>query len=104
MSNVTKCYKFVYLNISRLLLDNGRNSLPGYNISRCDRRDRIGGGVCLYIKDNIGFEELLNHSNSVCEALILRLKNPDLILVNIYRPPTGCMLNGRPWRVHIVSG
>ena len=38
-------------------------------------------------KDNIGFEELLNHSNSVCEALILRLKNPDLILVNIYRPP-----------------
>ena len=121
VSNVTKCYKFVYLNISRLLLDNGRNksnisflhdiceestlfiglcetflnsnvldaevSLPGYNISRCDRRDRIGGGVCLYIKDNIGFEELLNHSNSVCEALILRLKNPDLILVNIYRPP-----------------
>ena len=121
VSNVTKCYKFVYLKISRLLLDNGRNkskisflhdiceestlfiglcetflnsnvldaevSLPGYNISRCDRRDRIGGGVCLYIKDNIGFEELLSHSNSVCEALILRLKNPDLILVNIYRPP-----------------
>ena len=25
VSNVTKCYKFVYLNISRLLLDNGRN-------------------------------------------------------------------------------
>ena len=114
VSNVTKCYKFVYLNISRLLLYNGRNkskisflhdiceestsfiglcetflnsnvldaevSLPGYNVSRCDRRDRIGGGVCLYIKDNIGFEELLNHSNSVCEALILRLKNPDLTL------------------------
>ena len=27
----------------------------------------------------------------MCEALILRLKNPDLILVNIYRPPnTSC--------------
>ena len=115
VSNVTKCYNFVYLNISRLLLskisflhdiceestlfiglcETFLNSnvldaevfVPGYNISRCDRRDRIGGGVCLYIKDNIGFEELLNHSNSVCEALIQRLKSPDLILVNIYRPP-----------------
>ena len=114
-------HNFVYLNISRLLLDSGRNkskirslcnickestlfiglcerflnsnvldaeaSLAGYNTSRCNSRDRIGGGVCLYINDNISFEKLLNHSNSVCEALILRLKNPDLILVNIYRPP-----------------
>ena len=62
-------------------------SLHGYNISRCDRIDRIGGGVCFYIREGIGFEEILKYSNAVCEVLILKLKNPDLILINIYRPP-----------------
>ena len=118
---LNSCYNFVYLNIARLLLDNGKNkskisfladifnehtlfcglcetflhsdildaevSLHGYNISRCDRIDRIGGGVCFYIREGIGFEEILKYSNAVCEVLILKLKNPDLILINIYRPP-----------------
>ena len=62
-------------------------SLHGYNIRRCDRIDRIGGGVCFYIREGIGFEEILKYSNAVCEVLILKLKTPDLILINIYRPP-----------------
>ena len=75
-TNMYSCYNFVYLNIARLLLDNGKNKskisfladifnehtlfcglceiflhsdildaevcLHGYNISRCDRIDRIG--------------------------------------------------------------
>ena len=114
-TNMYSCYNFVYLNIARLLLDNGKNkskmsfladifnehtlfcglcetflhsdildaevSLHGYKISRYDRIDRIGGGVCFYIREGIGFEETLKYSNAVCEVLILKLKNPDLILI-----------------------
>ena len=29
----------------------------------------------------------MKYSKAVCEVLILKLKNPDLILINIYRPP-----------------
>ena len=47
----------------------------------------LGEVFFFYIREVIGFEEILKSSNAVCEVLILKLKNPDLILINIYRPP-----------------
>ena len=50
VSNVTKCYK-LFIGLCETFLNSNvldaEVSLPGYNISRCDRRDRIGGGVCI---------------------------------------------------------
>ena len=43
-------------------------SLDGHNISRCDRVDRNGGGVCFYIREGIGFEEILKYSNADIET------------------------------------
>ena len=34
------------------------------------------------------FEVCLSYSNSVCELLIVKLDNPSLIIVAIYRPPS----------------
>ncbi len=65
--------------------------LPGYNVIRCDRKDRIGGGVCFYIKQTINSEVLLSYSNSICDVLIVKTLNPDLVLVNIYRPPSATL-------------
>ena len=34
------------------------------------------------------FEVFLSYSNSVCELLTVKLDNPSLIIVAIYRPPS----------------
>ena len=62
--------------------------MPSFVICRCDSADRPGEGLCIYINDSIMFEVCLSYSNSVCELLIVRLDNPSLIIVAIYRPPS----------------
>ena len=62
--------------------------MPGFVVCRCDRADRLGGGLCIYIKNSIVFEVCLSYSNSVCELLIVKLANPSLIVIAIYRPPS----------------
>ncbi len=60
----------------------------GHSIIRCDRRDRVGGGVCIYLRHSIPFNICLTYSNSVCDLLIVKLHNPSLIIVAMYRPPS----------------
>ena len=60
--------------------------MPGFVVCRCDRADRLGGGLCIYIKNSIVFKVCLSYSNSVCELLIVKLANPSLIVIAIYRP------------------
>ena len=59
--------------------------IPGFSIVRCDRLDRIGGGVCIYVRESLLFEKCLSFSNSVCELLIFKILNPlgDFNLPNI---------------------
>ena len=63
-------------------------SISNYNITICDRYSRIGGGVCIYLKQSICYDLLLSYSNSVCDLLIFRLIQPELIVILIYRPPS----------------
>ena len=53
-------------------------SITNFNIIRCDRHSQIGGGVCIYLKQ----------SNSVCDLLIIKLIQPELIVILLYRPPS----------------
>ena len=62
-------------------------SITIFNIIRCDRHSRIGGGVCIYLKP-ICYDLLLSYSNSVCDFLIIRLIQPELIVILLYRPPS----------------
>ena len=61
--------------------------MQGFNVCRTDRLSRPGGGVCFYIKDHIQFSTCLSFSNDMCEVLIVKLSNPQLVLINTYRPP-----------------
>ena len=61
--------------------------MQGYIVCRTDRLSRSGGGVCFYIKDHIQFATCLSFSNDMCEVLIVKLSNPQLVLINTYRPP-----------------
>ena len=61
--------------------------MEGFNIVRCDRNGRTGGGVCLYLKQSVSHKTLLPYCNSTCEVLIVKISEPEVILVMMYRPP-----------------
>ena len=83
--------KTLFLSLTETFLNNNivdpEIHMEGFNIVRCDRSERIGGGVCFYLKKSINYTSLLSYSNSICEVLIVKLTNPDVILVTMYRPP-----------------
>ena len=68
-------------------IDNSEISIEGYNLFRCDRSQRANGGSALYIKGNLCTKEVLNISNSFCEAIVVTITELKLILGVIYRPP-----------------
>ena len=64
-------------------------SINGYTVIRSDR-NREGGGVCLYIKDNLAFNYRSDLSNDNVESLwvdILLPKTKPIVVGVCYRPP-----------------
>ena len=65
--------------------------ISGYNLFRCDRLNKKGGGVLLYVRSDLNCIEL----NFQCETQgiesvwikLTNLKNRHLVLGNVYRPP-----------------
>ena len=66
--------------------------IPEFSITRCDRLSRVGGGVCIYLRNSVNFITCVNYSNSVCDLLIIKINHPSLIVILIYRPPS-CTTN-----------
>ena len=66
--------------------------IPEFSITRCDRLSRVGGGVCIYLRNSVNFITCVNYSNSVCELLIIKINHPSLIVILMYRPPS-CTTN-----------
>ena len=62
--------------------------IPDFSIARIDRYSTVGGGVCMYVRNTVNLKICLCFSNSVCELLILKLQNPPIIMIIIYRPPS----------------
>lgn len=62
---IVSMYKPKFLFITETWLTNKISSkdiyLDGYKILRCDRLSRKGGGVCVYVKDNI---------NTICKSVL----------------------------------
>ena len=65
-------------------------SIPGYTIFRTDRKDRSHGGVAVYVRDDFAAstEKLAGFSDGTIEFIVLYVKKLDLIIVNLYRPPS----------------
>ena len=83
--------KTLFLSLTETFLNSNivdsEIQMEGFNIIQCDKSERIGGGVCFYLKKSIYYTTLLSYSNSICEVLIVKLTNPDVILVTMYSPP-----------------
>ena len=62
--------------------------IPYFSIARSDCYSRVGGGVCVHVRNTIICQICLCFSNSVCELLILKILHPSLIIIIIYRPPS----------------
>ena len=64
--------------------------VPGYNFFRKDRKGRRGGGVLLFIKDDLKVEHLENFSANEVESIwcLLKLNNISTRLGLFYRPPS----------------
>ena len=70
--------------------------IPGYQAVHNNRPDRTGGGVSIFIKDNVEFDVIddLNKSSDDIEMLGIKLildktVNSSMNLTGIYRPPNG---------------
>ena len=61
--------------------------IEGFNIIRSDRTSRHRGGTCLYIKEGLGAVPVLQYSNGVVDALVVKVAEIESIISVIYRPP-----------------
>ena len=52
-----------------------------------DREDRSHGGIAIYTKDKLAVETLKSYSNGTREMLSLFIKELNIIIIVIYRPP-----------------
>ena len=93
LQNIAIQTNVAVITISETWLDNSIISsevaIEGYNLIRCDR-DRQGGGVCAYIRNDIAFKERFDLDNASLECLwfeILLPKTKPIVLGACYRPP-----------------
>ena len=63
------------------------HDFPGYSLFRCDRVGRQGGGVALYLRDDMTGEKLLSEDNGVCELLAVYVHQLNTLVAVLYRPP-----------------
>ena len=63
------------------------HDFPGYSILRCDRSGRQGGGVALYLRDDLTGELLGSVDDGVCELLVVHIHQLDTVVAVLYRPP-----------------
>ena len=70
-------------------------SIPGYNVFLNCRENKRGGGVIMYIKDNINATEISRASTPSYEAIYvkLRVNKKQIIVATIYRPPKTTLEN-----------
>ena len=63
------------------------HNFPGYCILRCDREIRQGGGVALYLREDLTGDILCTFDNDVCELLVVMIHQLNTVVAVVYRPP-----------------
>ena len=63
------------------------HNFPGYSLLRCDREGRQGGGVGLYVREDLTADILCAYDNGVCELLVAMVHQLNTVVAVVYRPP-----------------
>jgi hypothetical protein len=58
-----------------------------YNVSRCDRSTRVGGGVLLYTHEDLPITNVETFDDKTCEVLLCTCETSKMVICVIYRPP-----------------
>ena len=69
-------------HLNEKISDNEIN-IDKFNIVRCDRLIRQGGGVCLYVNQRPQFSTWVSYSNQTCELLIVKIHSLELYVLMI---------------------
>ena len=67
--------------------------IPGYEVSRCDRDKRLGGGVLLYSHQALAISEKESFDDGTCQVLLCKFDSIKLCLATVYRPPNSPSTN-----------
>ena len=63
------------------------HAMAGYHILRCDRSGRVGGGVAIYLRDDLTGDVLGTFDNGVCQLLVVQVHQLSTVVAVVYRPP-----------------
>jgi hypothetical protein len=72
------------------------HDFPGYSILRCDRNGRQGGGVAIYLRDDLTGDLVDSADNGVCELLVVYVHQLNTVVAVAYRPPDTKMAEFSP--------
>ena len=72
------------------------HDFPGYSILRCDRSGRQGGGVAIYLREDLTGELVDSADNGVCELLVVHVHQINTVVAVAYRPPDTKMAEFSP--------
>ncbi|XP_071944256.1 uncharacterized protein [Antedon mediterranea] len=93
-SLLSEC-RFHVLGISETWLDqnihNSELAIPGYLLVRTDR-NRHGGGVAIYVNENVDFD-VIDFGENTIESVWIKIKpvnTKPFVIGNVYRPPNSC--------------
>ena len=69
--------------------------LPGFHTIVRKDRPNLGGGVAIYLKENLGFKRLFKYERADLEILWVQLNTVEgkLVLGSVYRPPGAASTN-----------
>merc|ERR1712055_753785 len=62
-------------------------NIEGYNIFRCDRKRKKGGGVAIYLHDKVEAEIICEIRHGGCEMVAINIPELQTINIVVYRPP-----------------
>ena len=84
-------------------------NIDDYKFLSCCRNDRQGGGVGLYLKDNVNLNRLTDleiNDDKVCQSIFVEIKfnKSSTIIGAIYRPPNGDIEKFNDYVVNALGG
>ena len=96
LSNISYVFNFLCFSESWLKESNkDLYNIPGYTATHRCRKDKVGGGVSIYTRENIEFtiREDLSFQKDICESLVIEIdksvfgKKHNSLIGVFYRPP-----------------
>ena len=61
--------------------------IGGYSHVTSHRKNRNGGGVIIYINDNLTYQTLVSISDEMCSMIAIHINELNTVVFMVYRPP-----------------